>query len=42
VRRLAGDETLRGRLREGGLATAARFPESAYNEAVAAAVERAG
>jgi len=41
VRRLAGDEGLRGRLHEAGLATAARFPESAYNEAIAAAVERA-
>ncbi len=41
VRRLAGDAELRRRLREGGFATAARFPESAYNEAVAAAVERA-
>lgn len=41
VRRLAGDEGLRQHLREGGLATAARFPESAYNEAIAAAVERA-
>lgn len=41
VRRLAGDEGLRRRLREAGLATAARLPESGYNEAIAAAVERA-
>ncbi len=42
VRRLAGDADLRTRLCEGGLATAARFPESAYNGAIAAAVEGAG
>ena len=41
VRRLAGDEGLRERLREGGFATAARFSESAYNDAIARAVERA-
>ena len=40
--RLAGDEALWGRLREAGFPTAARFPESAFDEAVAAAVERAG
>jgi glycogen synthase len=41
ARRLARDETLRIRLRDAGFATAARFPESAYNEAVAVAIERA-
>ena len=41
VSRLAVDASLRERLRGGGFATAARFPESAYNEAIAAAVERA-
>ena len=42
VRRLAGDERLRGRLREGGLATAATLTERSFNDAVVAAVERAG
>jgi glycosyltransferase involved in cell wall biosynthesis len=42
VERLARDEELRSRLRSGGIETAARFTESAYNEAIAAAIERAG
>ncbi len=42
VCRLKGDDGLQQRLREGGFATAARFPESAYNEAIAVAIERAG
>ena len=42
VRRLEGDRGLRQRLRNGGLGTAAHFPESAHNEAIAAAIERAG
>ena len=37
--RLAADDCLRGRLREGGLATAARFTEEAYNRAVEVAIE---
>ena len=45
LERLAGDEALRGRLREGGLATAGRFTEDAYNDRIEAAlaevVERA-
>jgi glycogen(starch) synthase len=41
VRRLADDDALRGRLRDGGLDTAARFGEDSYNCAVVAAVERA-
>jgi len=41
VRRLAGDAGLRERLREAGFATAARFTESAFNEAVATRIERA-
>ena len=41
VRRLAGDDSLRTRLREGGLETAARFTETAYNEAIEGALERA-
>jgi glycosyltransferase involved in cell wall biosynthesis len=41
VRRLAEDSELRARLREHGLETAARFTEDAYNEAIAAALERA-
>jgi glycogen synthase len=39
VRRLAGDPALRERLRAGGRATAARYTETAYNEAIAAALE---
>ncbi|MEA2421529.1 MAG: hypothetical protein QOF55_628, partial [Thermoleophilaceae bacterium] len=34
VRRLAGDPELRGRLRDGGLDTAPRHTERAYNEAI--------
>lgn len=41
VRRLAADTGLRERLREGGLRTAPRYTERAYNEAIAAALERA-
>ena len=41
VRRLAGDPGLRRRLREGGLATAARYTERAYNEAIESALRRA-
>lgn len=41
VRRLAGDDDLRGRLREGGLRTASRFGETSYNEAIVAALHRA-
>jgi glycosyltransferase involved in cell wall biosynthesis len=41
LRRLAGDEGLRARLRAGGLETAARFGEESYNRAIAAAVRRA-
>jgi glycosyltransferase involved in cell wall biosynthesis len=39
--RLAADVDLRKRLREGGQATAGRYSERAYNEAIAAALERA-
>jgi glycosyltransferase involved in cell wall biosynthesis len=39
--RLAEDPGLRARLREQGLETAARFPEEAFNAAVADAIERA-
>jgi glycogen synthase len=46
VNRLAADASLRERLRDGGLATAPRFTERRYNEAIAAAldevVDRAG
>jgi glycosyltransferase involved in cell wall biosynthesis len=42
VGRLAGDGDLRERLRDGGVATAARYGEEPYNRAVVAAVERAG
>jgi glycosyltransferase involved in cell wall biosynthesis len=42
VGRLAGDGDLRKRLRDGGVATAARYGEEPYNRAVVAAVERAG
>ncbi len=38
VRRLAGDPALRARLREGGLRTAARYTEQAFNEQVEAAL----
>ena len=38
VRRVAGDAGLRSRLHDCGLATAARFPESAFNDAVLAAL----
>lgn len=38
IRRLAADPALRHRLRTGGAATSQRFPESAYNEAITAAV----
>jgi glycogen(starch) synthase len=41
ARRLAEDERLRARLREGGFATAARLDERSFNERVAAALERA-
>ena len=41
VRRLAGDEDLRGRLREAGLHTAARFDRRDYERAIEEAVERA-
>jgi glycogen(starch) synthase len=41
IRRLADDAVLRERVREGGFATAERFTESAFNEAVALAIERA-
>lgn len=39
VERLAADPSLRARLREGGLVTAARFTDDAFNEAVDALVE---
>jgi glycosyltransferase involved in cell wall biosynthesis len=39
IRRLAADESLRDRLREGGLLTATRYTESAYNEAIERALE---
>jgi glycosyltransferase involved in cell wall biosynthesis len=42
ARRLADDAGLRARLRDGGTATAARYGEESYNQAVVAAVERAG
>ena len=41
VRDLAADPALRGRLRENGLATAARFTEEAYNEAIERALQSA-
>ena len=41
VRRLADDAELRSRLHDGGLRTAARFPESAFNEGVLEALRRA-
>ncbi len=40
VRALAGDAALRERLRERGHATAARYTERAYNEAIEAALQR--
>ncbi|HET8673560.1 MAG TPA: glycosyltransferase family 4 protein [Thermoleophilaceae bacterium] len=39
VRRLAADPALRGRLHQGGLATAPRFTERRYNEAIAGALD---
>jgi glycosyltransferase involved in cell wall biosynthesis len=41
VERLAADPALRARLRDGGLATAPRFTERRYNEAIAAALDEA-
>lgn len=41
IRTLAGDPQLRARLREHGFATAARYTENAYNDAIAAELERA-
>jgi glycosyltransferase involved in cell wall biosynthesis len=41
VRRLAGDEGLRDRLRAAGLATAESLSEESFNEAIRAAIERA-
>ena len=41
VTRLANDATLRARLRENGLETAAQYPADAYDEAIAAALEEA-
>ena len=41
VRRVAGDASLRSRLRGEGLATAARLPERAFNDAVLEALETA-
>jgi glycosyltransferase involved in cell wall biosynthesis len=40
VRRLAADPGLRARLREGGFATAARFPQEAFDRAVIDALEQ--
>jgi glycosyltransferase involved in cell wall biosynthesis len=40
VRRLEADPGLRGHLREGGIATAERFTETAYNEAISAALAK--
>jgi glycosyltransferase involved in cell wall biosynthesis len=39
VERLAADPVLRARLREGGLATAARYTDVGYNDAIAAALD---
>jgi glycosyltransferase involved in cell wall biosynthesis len=39
IRKLAADETLRRRVREGGFATAGRFTEQAFNETVAETLE---
>jgi hypothetical protein len=41
VHRLAGDPTLRARLKEGGLATARLHTETIFNEAVLAALTEA-
>jgi glycogen(starch) synthase len=41
VRRLAGDSELRDRIRRNGYDTAARYTETAYNEAIANALETA-
>jgi glycosyltransferase involved in cell wall biosynthesis len=41
IRRLAGDESLRARLFAGGVETARRYTEPAFNAAVAAELERA-
>jgi len=41
VMRLAGESSLRGRLRDGGLRTAARFSASSFDSSVVAAVEGA-
>ena len=41
IKRLAEDEALRARLREGGFPTAARFTERRYNEAIENALEEA-
>jgi glycogen(starch) synthase len=41
VRRLSDDSELRDRLRTGGFDTSARFTESAYNDAIARALETA-
>ena len=41
IRRLAGGRVLRERLRAGGAETSARFTEAAYNDRIAAALERA-
>jgi glycosyltransferase involved in cell wall biosynthesis len=38
ISRLAGDAALRARLRAGGLATAPRYTERLYNEAIEAAL----
>jgi len=42
VRRLAADQVLRRRLREGGMRTAATFSERGYNERIASALVAAG
>jgi glycosyltransferase involved in cell wall biosynthesis len=41
IERLAADEGLRKRLRAGGQATVARFPESRFNDVVIGAIEAA-
>jgi glycogen synthase len=40
VMRLAADEALRARIREGGVATAARYSDTSFNDRVARALER--
>jgi glycosyltransferase involved in cell wall biosynthesis len=40
IRRLAGDEELRSRVRRAGIETASRYPSSAYDEAIRIALER--